>query len=90
VSRPARGVPRPPPDEPPTVPGAPVASLDAFFRPKRVAVVGASDTPGKWGYLVLRTLADGGYAGEVAAVNGRGGEVQGRPAFATVADLPSA
>jgi acetyltransferase len=65
-----------------------VASLDAFFRPKRVAVVGASYTPGKWGYLVLRTLADGGYAGEVAAVNGRGGEVQGRPAFATVADLP--
>jgi acetate---CoA ligase (ADP-forming) len=63
-------------------------SLEELFRPKRVAIVGASGTPGKWGYFVLRTLLDGGFTGEVAAVNGRGGEVQGCPAFATVADLP--
>ena len=65
-----------------------MSSLERMLRPERVAVVGASSTPGKWGYLVMRTLLDGGYAGEIAAVNGRGGEVQGRPAFATVSDLP--
>src|SRR5262245_39232764 len=63
-------------------------SLASLFRPKRVAIVGASSTPGKWGYFVLRTLLDGGFTGEVAAVNGRGGEVQGCRAFPTVADLP--
>lgn len=64
------------------------SSLESLFHPRRVAVIGGSNTPGKWGYLVMRTLLDGGYAGEVAAVNGRGGEVQGRSAYATIAELP--
>jgi acetyltransferase len=38
--------------------------------------------------MMMRTLLDGGFGGEIAAVNGRGGEVQGHPAYATVADLP--
>jgi acetyltransferase len=62
--------------------------LERLLAPRTVAVVGASSTPGKWGYMMMRTLLDGGYAGTIAAVNGRGGEVQGRPAYPTVADLP--
>jgi len=62
--------------------------LDRLLAPETVAVVGASATPGKWGYFMLKTLLDGGFAGEVAAVNARGGEVLGRPAYRTVADLP--
>jgi acyl-CoA synthetase (NDP forming) len=38
--------------------------------------------------MMMRTLLDGGYPGEVVAVNGRGGEVQGRKAFRTVAEIP--
>jgi acetyltransferase len=63
-------------------------SLERLLAPATVALIGASGTPGKWGYMMMRTLLDGGFGGEIAAVNGRGGEVQGHPAYATVADLP--
>jgi acyl-CoA synthetase (NDP forming) len=66
---------------------APV-SLERLLQPATVALIGASGTPGKWGYMMMRTLLDGGFGGEIAAVNGRGGEVQGHPAYPTVADLP--
>jgi acetate---CoA ligase (ADP-forming) len=64
--------------------------LSALFDPRSVAVVGASSVPGKWGYL----LADGALRGEgrrsVYLVNRRGGEVLGRPAHTSVAELPEA
>ena len=63
-------------------------SLERLLAPATVALIGASGTPGKWGYMMMRTLLDGGFGGSIAAVNGRGGEVQGHPAYATVADLP--
>jgi acyl-CoA synthetase (NDP forming) len=65
-----------------------VSRLDRLLSPETVAVVGASATPGKWGHSMLKTLLDGGFAGEVAAVTLRGGEVLGRPAYPSVADLP--
>jgi acyl-CoA synthetase (NDP forming) len=63
-------------------------ALERLLQPATVALIGASGTPGKWGYMMMRTLLDGGFGGEIAAVNGRGGEVQGHPAYPTVADLP--
>ena len=63
-------------------------TLERLLQPATVALVGASGTPGKWGYRMMRTLLDGGFGGRIAAVNGRGGEVQGHPAYPTVADLP--
>ena len=63
-------------------------SLERLLQPATVALIGASGTPGKWGYMMMRTLLDGGFGGQIAAVNGRGGEVQGHPAYPTVADLP--
>jgi acyl-CoA synthetase (NDP forming) len=67
-----------------------VRDLSALFDPRSVAVVGASSVPGKWGYL----LADGALRGEarrsVYLVNRRGGEVLGRAAHTSVAELPEA
>ena len=63
-------------------------SLERLLAPETVALIGASGTPGKWGYMMMRTLLDGGFGGRIAAVNGRGGDVQGHPAYARVADLP--
>ena len=64
--------------------------LSALFDPRSVAVVGASSVPGKWGYL----LADGALRGEerrsVYLVNRRGGEILGRPAHSSLAELPEA
>ncbi|MHB8966611.1 MAG: CoA-binding protein, partial [Coriobacteriia bacterium] len=39
---------------------------------------------------LLHNIIDGGFAGSIYPVNGRGGTVGGLPAFASVADLPEA
>jgi acetate---CoA ligase (ADP-forming) len=64
--------------------------LSALFDPRSVAVVGASNVPGKWGYL----LAEGALRGEerrsVYLVNRRGGEILGRSAYRSLTELPQA
>lgn len=62
--------------------------LTPLFAPHAVTVIGASDDPHKWGGSLLRNVIDGGFAGPVYPVNGRGGTVADLPAFATVAELP--
>jgi len=52
-----------------------------------MAVVGASDSPGKYGGRIYRDLKAKGYT--VFAVNPRADTVDGDPAYASVADLPS-
>ncbi len=44
-----------------------------------MALVGASDAPEKYGYLLLKTLIDDGYPGPIFPVNPRGGGLPGRP-----------
>ncbi|WP_395105109.1 acetate--CoA ligase family protein [Actinomadura sp. SCN-SB] len=61
-------------------------TLDRLFRPRSVAVVGASSTPGKAGYAMMRALAS--FTGEVYPVNVRGGEVSGRPAYVSAEEIP--
>jgi acyl-CoA synthetase (NDP forming) len=64
--------------------------LTPLFAPRAVAVVGASNDPNKWGGWLLRNLIDGGFAGPIYPVNGRGGTVSGLPAFSSIAELPEA
>ena len=45
--------------------------LDSLFRPRAVAVIGASRTPGTIGREVLRNLIEGGFVGKVFPVNPR-------------------
>ena len=44
---------------------------EALFSPRRVAIVGASSTPGKAGSLFLRNLTavEAGFSGEVVAIH---------------------
>ena len=44
-------------------------SLDLFFKPGSVAVVGASNTQGKVGYELMSNLIAGGYEGNIYPVN---------------------
>ena len=64
--------------------------LTPLFAPRAVTVVGASSDPNKWGGWLLRNIIDGGFAGPIYPVNGRGGTLCGLPAFATIAELPEA
>jgi acetyl-CoA synthetase (ADP-forming) len=61
-------------------------SLDYFFKPKTIAVVGASNNPLKLGYDVFKNLK--GYKGRVYPVNTREEFVQGEKAYRSVTEIP--
>ena len=61
--------------------------MDCFFKPRAVAVIGASDTPGKGGYNIVRNIKNG-FAGPIYPVNPRYQEVQGLPCYPSARDLP--
>jgi 3-hydroxypropionyl-CoA synthetase (ADP-forming) len=63
-------------------------SLDRFFSPRSVAVIGASATTGKSGNVVIRNILANGYAGKVYLVNPKGGEILGLSVQPSIADLP--
>ena len=44
-------------------------SFEPLFNPRSVAVVGASNVPGKWGFIVPLNLVLGGYRGKLYFVN---------------------
>ena len=60
-------------------------SLDAVFNPARVAVVGASDRPGKVGTVVWRNLAD--FDGEVVPVTSSSSSVGGVKAVGSLTEI---
>jgi acetate---CoA ligase (ADP-forming) len=53
--------------------------LAPLLDPEGVAVIGASEAPGKYGHILLRTLIQQGYRGAIHAVNPRGGSLLGLP-----------
>jgi acetyl coenzyme A synthetase (ADP forming)-like protein len=64
------------------------ANLLALFRPRSVAVVGASRTRSTIGYEVLRNLLRGGFTGAVYPVNAKSPVVQSLKAWPTVSAIP--
>ena len=66
-----------------------IRHLDAIFKPKRVAIVGASDTPSGVGYAVLRNMVGAGFDGVVYPVNAKRESVQGIAAYKSVMDVPT-
>ncbi len=68
----------------------PAASLDSFFLPRSVAIIGASDDPARIGGRPLRYLRESGFRGAVYPVNPNRAEVQGLKAYGRVEDLPEA
>ena len=63
-------------------------SLDVFFNPRGIALVGASHDPRKLGYIILDNLLRGGFAGAVYPVNLNAEPVLGLPAYQSVAAAP--
>ena len=45
--------------------------LNKMFKPESVAVIGASNTPGKVGYIIVDNLINDGFEGEIYPVNPR-------------------
>lgn len=63
-------------------------AISRFLRPRSVAVVGASDTPGALGASVLGNLDRNGFAGEVYPINPKRETIGARKCLASVDDLP--
>ena len=64
--------------------------LDRLFSPRSIAVIGASKTVGKVGYLTLSNLVQSGFQGPIVPVNSAGGELLGLPVYKHLADYPDA
>jgi len=62
--------------------------IDRLLRPKSIAIVGASATPGSLGSNVMQYLMKMGYSGEIHLVNPKRDEIDGRPCVKSPADLP--
>ncbi len=62
--------------------------LDAFFRPRSVAVIGATEAPGSVGRTALWNLISSPFGGTVYPVNPKRGSVLGVRAYPTIADVP--
>ena len=60
--------------------------LEPLFAPRSVALFGASNRPDAVGGVAYRNLMNGGFRGPVVVINPKHDTVQGRPAFATLAD----
>ena len=65
-------------------------NLEHLFKPRSVALIGASDRPHTVGATVMRNLLRGGFGGPVWPVNLRHARVAGREAYRTVESLPAA
>jgi acetyl coenzyme A synthetase (ADP forming)-like protein len=66
---------------------AATASVRPFFKPRTVAVVGASRTRGKIGAEVFQNIRAGGFTGTVIPVNPKAAEIDGVPAVARVSAI---
>jgi acetate---CoA ligase (ADP-forming) len=64
-------------------------SLQALFRPSRLAVIGASAKPEKMGFQILKNILDAGFQGQVIPVNPKGETILGVPSVKSVDEIPS-
>ena len=61
--------------------------LGAFFRPRNIALVGASDRSA-WSRMIFSRFEAYGHEGRLFAVNRGGAPAHGLPGFASVAEIP--
>jgi acyl-CoA synthetase (NDP forming) len=61
--------------------------FDTLFNPRSVAVVGASNLIGKWGFVMPMNMIGGGYRGKLFMVNPREEKVLGFPAHSSIKEI---
>ena len=75
------------------------SELECFFEPKGVAVIGASHSPEKLGYQVVRNLVKGGsfslpylkgFSGKIFPVHPKANEILGLKCYPSVKKIPEA
>ncbi|MFV0439249.1 MAG: acetate--CoA ligase family protein [Desulfopila sp.] len=62
--------------------------MELFFKPRSVAVIGASGTPGKLGYVIVNNIKGSDFAGEVYPVNPKAEEILGYKVYHSITEIP--
>jgi acetyltransferase len=62
-------------------------TLDAIFRPRSIAIVGASRTPGKVGYVLTKNIVESGFGGGIFPINPGIDEILGLKCYPSVLDV---
>jgi acetyltransferase len=63
-------------------------NLDCIFKPKSIAVVGASTKKGTIGHVMLDNLIRNKYRGEIFPVNPKADDINGAKCFHAIAEIP--
>jgi acyl-CoA synthetase (NDP forming) len=64
------------------------SNLDALFKPRSLAIIGASTNVAKWGFNFTLHLMHGGYKGKFYPINPGGGEILGHKVYASILEVP--
>ena len=62
--------------------------LDALFRPRSVAIIGASRTPGKVGHILTKNAIESGFPGSIYPINPNAEEILGKRCYPSITDVP--
>ena len=65
-----------------------VRNLDKLFKPRSVALIGATPRSGAVGAVVARNLRRAGFAGQLMLVNPHHEAIEGLSVYSSVASLP--
>jgi len=63
-------------------------SLDPFFSPRGVAIIGASAAPNKLSFGILKNLSEQGYSGQIAPVNPKEDQILGYKSYPDISSVP--
>ncbi|MCL4490410.1 MAG: bifunctional acetate--CoA ligase family protein/GNAT family N-acetyltransferase [Nitrospirae bacterium] len=66
----------------------PIKNIGAFFNPRRIAVIGASEDPNSIGYFIFRNMIGKGFRGVVHPVHPSAEAIQGVEAFRSISAIP--
>jgi len=64
------------------------APLDAFFHPRNIAIIGATENPGTVGRALIGNLTNPAFKGKLYPVNPKRSHVLGVPCFPSVSSIP--
>ena len=62
--------------------------LDALFRPRSVAIVGASNNPLSIGHIVIQNLVDHGFRGPIFPINPKERQIKSFKAYKSILEVP--
>ena len=62
--------------------------LTPLLEPRSVAIIGASSSPEKSGYTLLKNIVDGGFPGPIYPINPKAQEILTRRAYPSIGDVP--